>query len=119
MKKVTKVSDIDQELPRTEVQLADGTYYLAFTFPALATAASKLRDKGVKCNLLQSLDLSTLNADQVIPLLYAALITHQPDITFEKVTEICTLKSLGNVFEGIAAAYSASLANPNEKLVNE
>lgn len=111
--KVANVPGVDPTLPRVPVELNGETYFLVFTFGALAIAASELRKLGVEVNLLHSLDLSTFDADKVIPLLYAALITHQRDITLEKVTKLVTLHNLGSVFAAIVKAYTESLAEPN------
>lgn len=114
MRKVANVPSVDPTLPKVEIKLGGEIYYLVFTFKALALAAAKLREKGVHVNLLHSLDLTSLDADKVAPLLYASLITHQPDLTIDQVTELVTLRSLGAVFEGIAKAYTESLAEPTQ-----
>ena len=113
--KVAGIAGLDPTLPLVELTLGDKTYNLAFTFGALSIAASKLRAKGIQCNLLHSLDLSSLDADRVGPLLFAAMLTHQPNITIEQVEALITLHNLGTIFEKIVAAYSASLADPSTK----
>jgi hypothetical protein len=55
-----------------------------------------------------------MDADRVVPLLYAALITHQTTITPEEVAKLVTFRNLGSIFEGIAKAYGDSLAEPDE-----
>lgn len=113
--KVAGVAGTDPTLPTVEITLNDTTYFLAFTFGALSTAAAKLRAKGVQCNLLHSLDLSSLDADRVGPLLFAAMLSHQPNITVEEVESLVSLHNLGLIFEKIVEAYSASLAEPTKK----
>jgi hypothetical protein len=105
--------EIDPTLPKIEIKLGKETYFLCFTFGALALAQKNLRSVGVECNLLHALDLSSMDASQVVPLLYAALISHQPKITLDKVASLVTFKNLGMIFEGIAQAYGASLADPS------
>jgi len=61
------------------------------------------------------LDLSSMDALKVVPLLYAGLISHQPKITFEEVMNLVTLRNMGMIFEGIAQAYLASLADPSDE----
>jgi hypothetical protein len=112
--KIAGDASIDPTLPKIAIKLGKETYYLAFTFGALATAEARLRDIGMSVNLLQALDLSNMDAMKLVPLLYAALLSHQPKITPDKVTSLVTIKNLGSIFEGIAQAYGASLADPDE-----
>lgn len=121
MGKVAKNPAIDPTLPKVPVKLGGETYYLCFSFAAIATAEAKLREQGIKVNLLHALDLSSMDAARVVPLLYATLITHQPDITPEAVAKLVTMRNLGAIFEGIGKAYTESLAEPEpgEKHPNE
>ena len=112
--KVAKNPSIDPTLPKVELVLDGTSRYLCFTFAALALAEGKLREQGMTTNLLHALDLSKLDASRVVPLLYAALITHSPDLTIEEVVSLVTLRNLGAIFEGIANAYSASLSEPEK-----
>lgn len=116
MPKKLKVNDTpgtDPTLPRVEMKLGKETYYLAFSFKALATAEKNLREIGVKSNLLHALDLSNMDAEKFVPLLYAALITHQPDISPAKVANLVTFRNMGVIFEKLAEAYAASMAEPS------
>jgi hypothetical protein len=113
MSRVAKIPAVDPTLPKVAITLDGKTYYLAFTFAALATAEAKLRQAGITVNLLHALDLSNMDAERVVPLLYAALITHDPTITPEAVAKLVTLRNLGAIFEGIAKTYAESLAEPN------
>jgi hypothetical protein len=118
MAKTIKIAgnpEIDPTLPKIEMKLGKDTYYLAFTFGALALAQKNLRDIGVECNLLHALDLSTMDALRLVPLLYAAMLSHQPKITIDKVTALVTIRNLGAIFEKIAEAYGASLADPSDE----
>jgi hypothetical protein len=113
MSKTVKIAgnpEIDPTLPKVDIKLGSETYYLCFTFGALSLAQKNLRDIGVECNLLHALDLSSMDALRLVPLLYAALLSHQPKITLEKVATLVTFKNMGMIFEGLARAYGASLA---------
>jgi hypothetical protein len=105
MSKVAKRPGVDPTLPRVPLTVNGETYFLCFTFGALALAQSKL---------IHALDLSTLDPSMVVPLLYASLITHSPDITIDEVSEMVTIRNLGVIFDGIATAYAASLAPPSD-----
>jgi hypothetical protein len=114
MSKALKIADIDPTLPRIELKLGTKSYFLVFTFKALAAAQKGLRDIGVEVNLLHALDLSNVDAEKLVPLLFAAMITHQPTISPLEVVELVTFKNLGTIFEKIAEAYGASLAEPDK-----
>src|ERR1700730_3720240 len=116
MSKAEKIAgnpEIDPTLPKLDINLGKEGVFLCFTFGALALAQKNLRSIGVDCNLLHALDLSGLDASQLVPLLYAALISHQPKISIDKVVSLVTIKNLGMIFDGIAHAYGASLADPS------
>lgn len=100
-------------LPRTPITLSGQQYDLCFTFDALRTAESELRKLGVKANLLHALDLSNLDASSLVYLLYAAMITFQPETTPEDAAKLVNMRNMGAIFEGVAAAYAASLADPD------
>jgi hypothetical protein len=106
---------IDPTLPKVEVVLGGQKYFLCFTFAALATAEARLRDVGTRINLLHALNLTDMHAEQLVPVLFAAMLTHQPDITPEAVAKLVTFKSLPNIFPAIMDAYVASLADPADK----
>ena len=112
--KIAGDASIDPTLPKIAIKLGKETFYLCFTFGALITAQKNLRDIGVNVNLLHALDLSDMDALKLVPLLYAALLSHQPKITLDRVTALVTIRNLGSIFEGIAQAYGASLAEPTE-----
>jgi hypothetical protein len=112
--KIAGNPEIDPTLPKVEITLDEKKYYLCFTFRALALAQAELKKIGVDCNLLHALDLSSMDALKLVPLLYAALISHQPKITFEEVMDLVSFKNMGNIFNGIAQAYGDSLAEPSD-----
>ena len=70
----------DPTLPKVEVELSGKKYFLCFTFAALATAEGKLRELGTRVNLLHALDLTDMHAEQVVPLLFAAMLTDRKSI---------------------------------------
>ena len=111
--KIAGDPSIDPTLPKTEIKLGGKSYFLSFSYKALALAEAKLRAQKVECNLLHALDLSNLDATRLVPLLYAALISHQPKMDILEVTDLVTLKNLGSIYTGIAQAYGASLAEPD------
>ena len=113
--KIPEHPELDPTLPKVELKIGKQTYLLCFTFQALALAQKNLREIGVNVNLLHALDLSTMDAEKLIPLLYAALITHQPKITPNEVVKLVTFKNLGLIFEKLAEAYGASLADPSDE----
>jgi hypothetical protein len=111
--KIANNPSVDPTLPKVELKLGNETFFLCFTFAAIAQAEAKLRALGMQINMLHALDLSSMDATRIVPLLYAALATHQPDLSFEDAAKLVTLKNLGSIFGGIARAYEASLAEPS------
>jgi transcription elongation factor len=99
-------------LPRTPIELSGQNYDICFTFDALRIAESELRKVGAKANLLHALDLSNMDATGLVSLLYAGMLTFQPDTTPAEAANLVTMRNMGQLFEGIAAAYAASLADP-------
>ena len=106
--------EIDPTLPTVPLMLDGQEHQLCFTFGALALAESKLRKIGIRVNLLHALDLSNLDASTLVPLLYSALITHEPEITIEGVAKMVTFKTLPAIFDAIGNAYAASLAEADK-----
>jgi hypothetical protein len=68
----------------------------------------------MKVNLIESLDLGSLDASRVVPLFYASLITHDPSLTIDQVTKLVKLRDLAKIFDAIVKAYAASLADPDQ-----
>jgi hypothetical protein len=116
MPKTVKIAgnpEIDPTMPKIELKLAGKSYFLVFSFGALAVAQKGLRDAGVECNLLHALDLTSIDPIRLPLLFYATLITHQPKMTIEQATTLVTMKTLGPIYEAVINAYGASLAEPS------
>jgi hypothetical protein len=118
-KQIAHNPELDPTMPKIEIKLGDKSYFLCFTFSAIALAEAKLRAAGTPANLIHALDLSTMDASKIVPLFYAALISHQPDIKPEVAASLVTMKNLGTIFQGIADAYIASLSDPEETAKTE
>ncbi|HTF67031.1 MAG TPA: hypothetical protein VK638_30545 [Edaphobacter sp.] len=114
-KKIAKNPEVDPTFPKVPLTLGNQTYYLCFTFGALALAEARLRADGVSVNLLHSLQLDQVDATRLPALLYAAVLAHQPDATFGEVAFLVTLKTLGPIFDAIVEAYRLSLSDPSEE----
>jgi|GEM_PF-2675222 len=115
MAKVAKNPAVDPTLPKVELKLGGQTYFLCFTFAGLALAEAKLRAQGIAANLLHALDLSSLDASTVAPLLFGAMVTHDPKITFDQVSALVTLRNVPAILQAITSAYEQSLAEPTEE----
>ena len=114
MSHVAHVPAVDPTLPKVSVTLDGTVHYLVFTFGALALAEAELRKQGVSVNMLQALDFDTLDATRFVPLLYAALITHDPAITPEKVAKLVTIRNYPALYQALGEAFIASLAEPDK-----
>jgi hypothetical protein len=113
--KVAGLPGTDPTLPRVELVVNGESYFLAFTFRALALAQKHLRLIGYDCNLLQALDLRYMDAEKFIPLLYAGLLMHQPAIEIDAVADLVTLDNYGEIYQKIVDAYVASVAKPSDE----
>lgn len=114
MAKTAKHSPLDPTLPKASVTLDGVTYHLCFTFAALILAEAKLREQGVIVNLIEALDLNSLDATKVVPLVYAALVTHQPDTTFEDAAKLVTLRHFAALRLSLYEAFVESMAEPDK-----
>lgn len=102
----------DALAPCADLQVGDNTYKLCFTFGALAEAKRLLRREGVQVNLLLSLDSLDVDVDTMRPLLYAALRTHHPDVSYLAASDMVTLRNAASVFTAICRAYQESVRIP-------
>jgi hypothetical protein len=111
--KVAGVPGTDPTMPRVEIVLSGESYFLAFNFRALALAQKHLRLIGYECNLLQALDLRNVDAEKFIPLLYAAMLTHHPEIAIDAVADLVSIDNFGMIFSKLVETYAASIAKPS------
>lgn len=116
-KTTTIVGDpaIDPTMPDVTITLKGETYHLCFTYGALAIAERKLSDAGQRVNLLQAIDL---NAERLPYAFYASLVTAHPDMTFEDASKLLTMKSYPEIYSGVIDAFTASMAEPEDKAQN-
>jgi hypothetical protein len=110
MKKVAGTS-IDPTVQFAELKIDDTTYKLVYGFAAIALAEST-----TKTNLLNGfLNLTSLNAQQLIGLTYAAMLPAQPKITYDKVAALFKYDQIYPIMGALAECYSLSL--PEKKRV--
>jgi hypothetical protein len=82
------------------------------TVIALSIAERKLSDQGIKCNLLEALDLRSIGAERLPLVFFAALVKAQPSITYEQAKALVTMKTFGEIFTAVVDAFVASMAEP-------
>jgi hypothetical protein len=100
----------DPTLPKTPIEIDGKTYDLCFTFGALARAKQALRARGIEMNLLQSLDFTTLDADNLPILFYAALLPFHEEIGYDDAIAMVTMPTYGGIYVAICTAYSRSVS---------
>jgi hypothetical protein len=103
--KVAGNPEHDATLPKTPIKLGKETYYLCYNFRALSLAESKLRNVGVECNILKSLDPTELDATKLATVLFAGLLAHKPNITFDEVLSLIDFKNMFTIPGKIMEAY--------------
>ena len=102
----------DPTLPDVSIVLKGETFHLAFDYGALATAERKLSDVGVKCNLLEALDLRSIGAERLPIVFFASLVKAHPSMTYEKASSLITMKNYADIFAKVVEAFVASMAEP-------
>jgi hypothetical protein len=106
--KVAGNPELDPTLPKIPLILDGKEFYLCFTFAAMAHAQAKLRAAGIAVNLLRALYVD-MDAETIVALLYAAMLTHQPDITPVEVEKLISIPELGRIYDAVGDAYSACI----------
>jgi hypothetical protein len=114
-KRIAGNPEFDDKLPKVELELGGKKFFLCFTFAALMVAQAKLRQSGIKCNLFHSLDLQNLDPETVPPLLFAALLAHNPDLEYVNVLPLISMQNVAAIYSAIVNAYLASLSEPEKK----
>ena len=119
-KKVAGNPALDATLPYVVLELDGESYRLAFDYAALSVAERKLADIGVQVNMLDALDLRSIGAERLPIVLYASLVKAQPDMTFEDVKHLVTMRTYALIFEKVVEAFVASMKETpkDQKAVN-
>ena len=119
--KVAKNTAVDPTLPRVELVL-NGTTYLSetvtyhpvFTFAALAVAEAELKKVGQVVNIFQAIDFDNLDATKMVALLYASLITENPDIKLADIPSMVNMRQIPAIRQALFDAFVLSMADPTE-----
>jgi hypothetical protein len=112
MSKKNKVSGIpgaDPTLPRVPLKLGGNTYYLCFSWNALAKA-----EELTGMNLLRCFDLSNVNARSLRALIFAAMLKHQPEITLEEVGDLLGIADSQAAFDALLKSWAESMPKPEK-----
>ena len=100
---VAGVPGVDPTLPRVPLVLNGKTYYLHFSFNAIATA-----EELTGLNILDSMDLQNLNAIKYRALLYSTLLQEDPSITLERVGNMISLATLPAITVALVHEWTGS-----------
>jgi hypothetical protein len=119
MAKIAKTHVADPSLPAVELKLGKKTLYLCFTYEAMALTEQEFRKLGQTVNVLHALDFNTLDASSLAALLYAALVTHQPETVLTDIPALIQFRYIGKIREALMLAFVASLADPTEDAEND
>jgi hypothetical protein len=98
----------DPTVPFVPLTLKGIEYKLCYSFNALAKAEAL-----TGLNMFQGLDLKALNITQLRAMLWATLLTAQPDMTLEDVGDLIASPTHCNLaLTALAAAWTASMPKP-------
>jgi hypothetical protein len=111
---MTPTANDNATLKTTTLTIRKKEYSLHLDFAVLSTTESVLRKSGIQANLLQSLNLSELDAAGLAAMLFAALRRDQPEMTYLDALALITLPHLNKVFEALLAAYVVAQKDPDE-----
>lgn len=119
--KKLKVEDAAEEKsaelqPSTILELGGKTYQLVFTFRAIRTVKTRLRAQGIRLNLLRTINFEQIDADTLPELLSAALQTYHPELTFDDVMALITLREVMKIIAAVAQAYMESVSDPDAEV---
>jgi hypothetical protein len=114
-KQIANNPELDPTLPKVELELDGKTYFLCFTFAALAHTEASLRKLGVTVNMLQALDFETLDATKLSAMLYAAMLTHDNSVTPDFASSLIHFRNIGKIREALLYALVASIADPTKE----
>jgi hypothetical protein len=105
--KAPLVPGVNPTLPKVPITLADGqTYFLCFTYRALAIAEAAIKKTDSDFNILSS--LGKFDANNTAALLYAGLVTYKPELTLEAVYDLIPLDDMYSIPEKLVEAYKLS-----------
>jgi hypothetical protein len=118
MAKKTEVAgnpELDSTLPDVTLELGGKTYHLLFTFAALSIAEKKLQQQGIRIGLLVARNVAFWDASNLPYILFAALVTHHPKMTFDEVSALVDFESCELIADKLMEAYQAAMPKRPEK----
>ena len=89
-------------------------YHLLFSFRALEVAEMKLAAEGHNVNMLLQLDMRAVGANRLPVLLFAALVSKHPEITFAEAKALINLRNSLAIHNAVVDAYIAGMAEPKK-----
>lgn len=105
--------------PGVSLELDGKHYELVFTFGAIRSAMNLLHKQGVQTRMLSTFSAGKIDADTLPELFYAALHTYHPEVTWEKVAGMITLRNYQIITAAVAEAYLAALKDPEPDSAEE
>ena len=102
-----------------EIELSGRSFSMRYTFGALQVAKKELKKQGVEINLLSAFNLTDLDVDTLPVLLFAAIHTDAPELSFEDVAGFITMHNAGLAYNKVLETYVASITPPEKREKNE
>ncbi len=111
-KKDERVQDAKAEGPVTPLVIDGKPYSLKLTLGGLAEARRRLREEGVRINLLLSLSVDDMDADTLGAVLFGALQEYHHDLAYAAVKQMVRFDTYGEIILAICQAYQAATRPP-------
>lgn len=97
-------------LPKVKLELAGHVFNLQFTFNALAHL-----EAATGVNSFKVVDFLNIDATRLRAMLWAAILTDQPDVTLEDVGNLLTYSDIQDVYSKLLEAWTGSRPEPKKE----
>ena len=109
----TAVGTLTSQKTRTEgpdvpLEIDGKQYVLRFTIEGLGRAKRKLREEGVRINLLLSLNVQDMDADTLGAVLFGALQEYHSEVSYAAARRMVRFDTYGAIILALCDAYQAA-----------
>ena len=108
-------AELDPTMPKTSIEIDGKTYWMCFTFGALATVEAKLLQKGIEVNLLWALDPGNVNLNSVRTLFAASINAAHPEVEWEDALDLVTFDNVFTITNLIFKSLKESVKKSGEE----
>jgi hypothetical protein len=98
-----------------EIELDGRVFPLAYTYEGLEAAVAELKRQKVVFNLITAFNPAEMDYDSLGPLLYGAVHSAAPELSYKQVESLITFQNAGMVYNKIIDAYLGSLSSSEKR----